>query len=130
SGAADKVIVPHIPDRRRDHQDRAVDVQPRCPPRPHSQSQNTARIRAAHPADAAGCGGASDRARWNEHGAQAGRTPTSAGKKLMTKQVVLWAAMGGLLITLLKIIEYKHFVAEYSSGIYGGLVALIFTAIG
>ena len=48
----------------------------------------------------------------------------------MTRQVVLWAAAGGVLIALLKFIEYKHFVAEYPTGIYGGLVALIFTAIG
>jgi two-component system, NarL family, response regulator LiaR len=44
--------------------------------------------------------------------------------------VVLWAAGGGLLIAVLKVIEYKHFVQEYSSGVYGGLVALIFTIIG
>jgi len=48
----------------------------------------------------------------------------------MTKQVVLWGAAGGLLIALLRIIEYKHFVQEYPSEMYGGLVALIFTAIG
>ena len=48
----------------------------------------------------------------------------------MSKQVVLWGAAGGLLIALLKILEYKHFVHEYPSEMYGGLVALIFTAIG
>jgi DNA-binding CsgD family transcriptional regulator len=48
----------------------------------------------------------------------------------MTRQVVLWGAAGGVLIALLKVIEYKHFVHEYPSGMYGGLVALIFTAIG
>lgn len=48
----------------------------------------------------------------------------------MVKQVVLYAAVGGVLIALLKLIEYKHFVLEYPSEIYGGLVALIFTAIG
>ena len=48
----------------------------------------------------------------------------------MTKQVVLWAAAGGVLIALLNIIEYKHFVHEYPTEVYGGLVAVIFTAIG
>jgi NarL family two-component system response regulator LiaR len=48
----------------------------------------------------------------------------------MVKQVVLYGAIGGVLIALLKLIEYKHFVHEYPSEMYGGLVALIFTAIG
>jgi DNA-binding CsgD family transcriptional regulator len=48
----------------------------------------------------------------------------------MVKQVALYGAIGGLLITLLKLMEYKHFVREYPSEIYGGLVALIFTAVG
>jgi DNA-binding CsgD family transcriptional regulator len=48
----------------------------------------------------------------------------------MAKQVALYGAFGGVLIALLKVIEYKHFVHEYPSEIYGGLVALIFTAIG
>jgi NarL family two-component system response regulator LiaR len=46
------------------------------------------------------------------------------------KQVALYGAIGGVLIALLKLIEYKHFVREYPSEIYGGLLALIFTAIG
>lgn len=48
----------------------------------------------------------------------------------MLRQVLLYGAAGGVLIALLKIIEYKHFVHEYPSEIYGGLVALIFTALG
>lgn len=48
----------------------------------------------------------------------------------MTRQVALYGAAGGVLIALLKVIEYKHFVLEYPSEIYGGLVALIFTALG
>ena len=48
----------------------------------------------------------------------------------MTRQVLLWGAVGGILIALLKLIEYKHFVAEYPAEMYGGLVALIFTAVG
>src|SRR3979411_3242755 len=48
----------------------------------------------------------------------------------MARQVALYGAVGGVLIALLKVIEYKHFVREYPSEIYGCLVALIFTAIG
>jgi DNA-binding CsgD family transcriptional regulator len=48
----------------------------------------------------------------------------------MVKRVALYGAVGGVLIALLKLIEYKHFVREYPSELYGGLVALIFTAIG
>jgi two-component system, NarL family, response regulator LiaR len=48
----------------------------------------------------------------------------------MAKQVALYGAVGGVLIAMLQLIEYKHFVREYPSEMYGGLVALIFTAIG
>jgi DNA-binding CsgD family transcriptional regulator len=43
---------------------------------------------------------------------------------------VLYGLVGGVLIACLKVIEYKHFVREYTSEMYGGLVALIFTAVG
>jgi DNA-binding CsgD family transcriptional regulator len=38
--------------------------------------------------------------------------------------------VGGVLIALLKLIEYKHFVHAYPSELYGGLIALLFTALG
>lgn len=46
------------------------------------------------------------------------------------KRVLLYGAAGGALIALLKLIEYKHFVHAYPGEMYGGLVALIFTAVG
>jgi DNA-binding CsgD family transcriptional regulator len=46
------------------------------------------------------------------------------------KRVLLYGGIGGVLITLLKLIEYKHFIRAYPTEIYGGLVALIFTVIG
>ena len=46
------------------------------------------------------------------------------------KEIVLYGLTGGVLILLLKVIEYKHFVHEYTSEVYGGLVALLFTAMG
>lgn len=48
----------------------------------------------------------------------------------MARRIVVWGAVGGILIALLKLIEYKHFVQEYPAELYGGLVALIFTAVG
>jgi DNA-binding CsgD family transcriptional regulator len=48
----------------------------------------------------------------------------------MAKQVAIYGAAGGILIALLKVIEYKHFVQEYPSELYGGLVAIIFTSLG
>jgi DNA-binding CsgD family transcriptional regulator len=48
----------------------------------------------------------------------------------MARQVALYGAVGGVLIALLKFIEYKHFVREYPGDIYGGLIALIFTVLG
>jgi DNA-binding CsgD family transcriptional regulator len=48
----------------------------------------------------------------------------------MARQIVAWGAAGGILIALLEAIEYKHFVHEYPSEVYGGLVALVFTAVG
>ena len=57
---------------------------------------------------------------------KARRLPTATCKLLllMVKQVVLYGAVGGVLIALLKFIEYKHFIREYPSEIYGGLVAV------
>jgi DNA-binding CsgD family transcriptional regulator len=46
------------------------------------------------------------------------------------KRVLLYAAIGGVVIALLKVIEYQHFVRAYPAELYGGLVALIFTAAG
>jgi DNA-binding CsgD family transcriptional regulator len=48
----------------------------------------------------------------------------------MVRQVALYGAVGGVLIALLKFIEYKYFVHEYPSEIYGGLIAVIFTVLG
>ena len=46
------------------------------------------------------------------------------------RRVVLYGLAGGLLITLLKFFEYKHFVRAYPTEVYGGLVAAIFSAVG
>ena len=48
----------------------------------------------------------------------------------MRKPVLLYGLLGGALIALLKAIEYRYLVVERSVEIYGGLVALVFVALG
>ena len=46
------------------------------------------------------------------------------------KRVLLYGSAGGVLIALLKYFEYKHFLHAYPSEVYGGLLAVIFSALG
>ena len=46
------------------------------------------------------------------------------------KRVLLYGVSGGLLIALLKLIEYQHFVRAYPGELYGGLIAVIFSVVG
>jgi len=46
------------------------------------------------------------------------------------KRVILYGLAGGALLALLKFLEYRYFVRAYTSEIYGGLVAVIFSAVG
>jgi DNA-binding CsgD family transcriptional regulator len=46
------------------------------------------------------------------------------------KRILLYGSIGGLLIALLRYIEYKHFIRAYPTEVYGGLVAVIFSAVG
>lgn len=46
------------------------------------------------------------------------------------KRVLLYGAAGGILIALLKLIEYQYFVRAFPGEIYGALVAVIFTGVG
>ncbi|HEY1952426.1 MAG TPA: response regulator transcription factor [Gemmatimonadaceae bacterium] len=48
----------------------------------------------------------------------------------MNRHVFLYGLLGGLLIALLKAIEYRFLVVEYSVEIYGGLIAVIFAGLG
>ena len=48
----------------------------------------------------------------------------------MRKHVLLYGLLGGALIAVLKIIEYRYLVIEHSIEIYGGLVAAVFAATG
>ena len=46
------------------------------------------------------------------------------------KRVLLYGLVGGVLIALLKWIEFEHLVHAYPGELYGGLVAVIYTAVG
>ena len=48
----------------------------------------------------------------------------------MTRQILLYGLLGGVLIFALRLIEYRFLVLEHSLEMYGGLVAVIFVAIG
>jgi NarL family two-component system response regulator LiaR len=46
------------------------------------------------------------------------------------KHVLLYGLLGGALIVLLKLVEFRYLVVERSVEIYGGLVAALFAALG
>jgi len=46
------------------------------------------------------------------------------------KTVLIYGLLGGLLVVVLKLVEYRYLVLEHSLEIYGGLVAAIFAALG
>ena len=48
----------------------------------------------------------------------------------MKKHILLYGLCGGVLIVVLKLIEYKFLVIEHSVEIYGGLIALFFSVVG
>ena len=48
----------------------------------------------------------------------------------MRNHVLLYGLLGGVLIAVLNLIEYRWLVVEYSVEIYGGLVAAVFASLG
>ena len=48
----------------------------------------------------------------------------------MKRHILIYGLVGGLLIVLLKLIEYRFLVIEHSIEIYGGLIALLFAVLG
>ena len=48
----------------------------------------------------------------------------------MKKTVLLYGIVGGLLIVVLRLVEYRFLVLEHSLEIYGGIVALLFAGLG
>ena len=48
----------------------------------------------------------------------------------MKRHILIYGLMGGVLIVLLKLVEYRFLVIEHSIEIYGGLIALLFAVLG
>ena len=48
----------------------------------------------------------------------------------MRKHVLLYGLLAGVLIAVLRLIEYRWLVVEHSVEIYGGLVAAVFASLG
>jgi DNA-binding CsgD family transcriptional regulator len=46
------------------------------------------------------------------------------------RDILIYGLIGGVLIALLKLIEYRFLLVEHSIEIFGGLIALIFAALG
>ncbi len=48
----------------------------------------------------------------------------------MLKTALGWGLLGGILIALLKVVEYRFLVFGHSLAIYGGIVAVLFAVLG
>ena len=48
----------------------------------------------------------------------------------MKKTILVYGLLGGVLIAGLKFVEYRFLVIEHSFEIYGGIVAVLFSALG
>ncbi|HEY8189029.1 MAG TPA: hypothetical protein VIF64_23385, partial [Pyrinomonadaceae bacterium] len=48
----------------------------------------------------------------------------------MKKHILIYGLLGGALIVVLKLVEYRFLVIEHSVEIYGGLIALLFAGLG
>jgi two-component system, NarL family, response regulator LiaR len=46
------------------------------------------------------------------------------------RTVLLYGLLGGVLVAVLRLVEWRYLVAEHALAIYGGLVAAIFAALG
>jgi NarL family two-component system response regulator LiaR len=46
------------------------------------------------------------------------------------RRAVLYGLAGGVLLVLLKVLEYQYLVRAYPGEIYGGLIAAVFSALG
>jgi len=64
----------------------------------------------------------------------AARMPSSAkpvrNSRRALREILLFGLAGGVLITILKLTEYRFLVVEHSTEIYGGLIAALFAALG
>src|ERR1700756_2442046 len=54
----------------------------------------------------------------------------NSGLRRALRDILLFGVCGGVLITVLRLTEYRFLVVEHSLEIYGGLVAALFAALG
>jgi DNA-binding CsgD family transcriptional regulator len=54
----------------------------------------------------------------------------NAGLRRALRGILLYGLCGGVLITFLKLTEYRFLVVEHSVELYGGLIAAIFASLG
>ncbi|HEV3039993.1 MAG TPA: LuxR C-terminal-related transcriptional regulator [Candidatus Angelobacter sp.] len=59
----------------------------------------------------------------------AAKAPHSSRRRAI-RDILLYGLCGGVLITVLKLTEYRFLVVEHSLEIYGGLVAALFAGLG
>ncbi len=64
--------------------------------------------------------------KWRMASATKGRP----GARRAFREILLYGSCCGLLITILRLTEYRFLVVEHSLEIYGGLVAALFSALG
>jgi two-component system, NarL family, response regulator LiaR len=57
-------------------------------------------------------------------------TKLRPGLRRAVRDILLYSAAGGILITVLKLTEYRFLVVEHSVEIYAGLIAALFAAFG
>jgi hypothetical protein len=55
--------------------------------------------------------------------------PNAALRRAL-RDILLYSLCGGVLITILKLTEYRFLVVEHSVELYGGLIAAIFAGLG
>jgi DNA-binding CsgD family transcriptional regulator len=56
--------------------------------------------------------------------------PDMTPQRRAAADILLYGLAAGFLIALLRVIEYRFLVLEYSAPIYGGIIAVLFAAIG
>jgi DNA-binding NarL/FixJ family response regulator len=56
--------------------------------------------------------------------------PTTESRRRAAREIVVYGLCGGVLIALLKLIEYRFLVVEHSVEVYGAIVAAVFAGLG
>jgi len=68
--------------------------------------------------------------RYHCRGMNSTAKPARDSRRRALREILLFGLGGGVLITILKLTEYRFLVVEHSLEIYGGLVAALFSALG